>query len=209
LEKQLKEHGMVRLMVQTAIMLLVGAGSVSLTSGDTYPGPHAFLVASSGGQSGAKILPAKQLERTRSPISWRSTAVLFRLGDDGREKVLWRRCIPNIPVRVVIEDAPDGETPLLVTVGRWIYTSGRPYAHWLVLYGRTGAPIANLALTDVVSKAEIESIVRPPDMAPLMDPVLWWVGQSAVTFRDGSVRIILKSGRSITIDGETGKMQAR
>ena len=77
--------------------------------------------------------------------------VLFTLDTDGKEQVMWRAALVNVPHRVIV--GRSGKH--VVTLDSWGRFGGE---HALVVYGEKGKVLADFKLEDLLTKKEIEGL---------------------------------------------------
>ncbi len=110
---------------------------------DKWEGPGARVFGSQLGRHGFKVFNPKQ-----TGPSDPSEGVLFRLDAEGREQILWRAKLVNMPVRVLVEDTGK----FVATVDTWGSTG---FAHALIIYGDKGTVIRDFQLEDLFTEDEI------------------------------------------------------
>jgi len=111
------------------------------------PGPRIYAQSSSG-KYAIKILPGTSADKDEG--------VFFTLDKEGKEEVIWRTKLVNIPGPAII--AENGK--YVITLD----TFGRIDEHCLVVYGEKGKVIADFKLEDLLTAREIESIPRTVTM---------------------------------------------
>jgi hypothetical protein len=111
------------------------------------PGPRIYAQALSG-KYAIKILPGTSADK--------SEGVFFTLDKDGKEEVIWRTKLVNIPGPAIITE--NGK--YVITLDTFL----RIDEHCLVVYGEKGKVIADLKLEDLLTAKEIESIPRTVTM---------------------------------------------
>jgi hypothetical protein len=109
------------------------------------PGPRIYAQSLSG-KYAIKILPEAD----------KSEGVFFTLDKDGKEEVIWRTKLVNIPGPAIITE--NGK--YVITLDTW----GQLDEHCLVVYGEKGKVIADFKLQDLLTAKEIESIPRTVTM---------------------------------------------
>jgi hypothetical protein len=127
-----------------------------------------------------------------------STGVLFSLGDDGKEKVIWTTQLVNFPHQAFV--AGDGKG--VVTIDTWA-DLGRE--HSLVVYNDKGKVVGDYRLEDLLSEQEIR------DRTIAFSPNRYWNEDASFRFRyDGNeikyFDITLKWGKIITVNLDSGKL---
>ena len=117
----------------------------------------------SGGQYGVKILP----DRPNGP-GLDATAVLFSLNDDGSENCIWERLLSFVPrdIRVSTKGSVLG-------IGASAIFGNE---HAIVIWNSEGERLADYALEDLLSTAEIRK--------HMLDGLMW---QPKVTFVNGAL----------------------
>jgi hypothetical protein len=107
------------------------------------PGPRIYAQSLSG-KYAIKILPGTSADK--------SEGVFFTLDKDGKEEVIWRTTLVNIPGPAIISE--NGK--YVITLDTFL----RIDEHCLVVYGEKGKVIADFKLEDLLTDKEIESIPR-------------------------------------------------
>lgn len=171
---------------------------------NTYAEPSARLFASSDGQHGMKVIPEKRVPLNPDESLRQSRATVFGLMDDGRERTMWRRVLPNIPVQVVIEDTLPEFGPLVATLGS--SEGDQTDKHWLILYDRKGKVIRDLdieGLSGLMSPNDAAEIISEQSPITRRHIVGRWLEGSVLRFEDGALQIRPKSGHVVIISAET------
>ena len=133
------------------LTLAVGVALIlsSVVRADKWPAPRPKLFAN--GDYGFKSLPDKAISKSGEVIYGIGEGVFFTLDEDGKDKVIWRAKLVNIPVRAIITQFGK----YVITLDTW----GHPgYEHCLVIYGEKGKVIADFKLEDLLTAKEIESL---------------------------------------------------
>lgn len=171
----------------TAVLFVLAvawtAWSDTATADDWAPARPAIF-ASASGRFGFKMLPRS------------STGILFSIDDDGKDQVVWKKTLVNIPLRVFIS----GDGKRVVTVDTYA-DLGRK--HSLVVYNEKGAVLADYELEDFLTDVEIR------DRVPTSSPNRWWADEATFKFRlEGRdlqfFDVQLKWGKLIVVDLPTG-----
>ena len=111
------------------------------------PGPRIYAQSSSG-KYAIKILPGTS--------AGKSEGVFFTLDKNGKEDVIWRTKLVNIPGPAIITE--NGK--YVITLDTFLHID----EHCLVVYGEKGKVIADFKLEDLLTAKEIESIPRTVTM---------------------------------------------
>ena len=149
-------------MARPRLLMLTVAVAVALSSpvrADTWVPPRPLLFAN--GVHGFKSLPQS------------NEGVFFTLDDDGKEKVIWRAKLVNIPLRAII--AESGK--YVITLDTWGHVG---YEHCLVVYGEKGKVIADFKLEDLLTAKEIASL-------PATVTIRGWSDKDIAAFEDRSI----------------------
>jgi hypothetical protein len=147
------------------------------------------MIFASGGSHGFKVLPKD------------ATGILFLLDDDGKEHVIWKKQLVNIPHQAFVP----GDGRRIVTVDTYA-DLGRE--HSLVVYDDKGKVLADFRLEDLLSEEEIR------DRVFQTSPNRWWAGEASFQFQHEGREmnkffdISLKWGKLIRVDLDSGKLQA-
>jgi hypothetical protein len=120
---------------------------------------------------------------------------LFAVGDDFRERRIWRTRLVNVPHRVLVPD--DGRSA--ITIDNAGCGVGR--AHSVVIYGAGGRVIGDYHRDDLLTADEIQQHVQQA-MAGR-----GWIGMTRFAFASPSTFVVhLQWGRVIRINLLTGAM---
>jgi hypothetical protein len=124
--------------------------------------------------------------------------VLLSRDRDGKEKVLWKKRLVNLPHQAFVAD--DGRH--VVTIDTY---ANLGFQHSLVLYGEGGKLLADYELEDLLKGEEIRGRVTRSVSSR------WWASSTKFAFgRDGKAfTLSLKWGRTITLDLATGKIDPK
>ena len=169
------------------ITTVASCSCITIADADSFGPPRPGIFASSNAKFGFKTLPKHAI------------GILFTIDDDGREQVVWKKLLANIPVRVLV--APSGKR--VVTVDTYA-DMGRE--HSLVVYDENGTTIADYHLEELLSEQEIR------DKVVTTSPNRWWTSGALFKFRhDGGepfrhLDITLQWGKVITIQLNTGRI---
>jgi hypothetical protein len=125
------------------------------------PGPRIYAQSLSG-KYALKILPGAD----------KSEGVFFTLDKDGKEEVIWRTKLVNIPGPAIITE--NGK--YVITLD----TFGRIDEHCLVVYGEKGKVIVDFKLQDLLTAKEIDSI-------PSTVTMRGWHDKGIAEFEDRSI----------------------
>lgn len=118
---------------------------------------------------------------------------LLAVGDDFRERRIWRTRLVNVPHRVLVPD--DGRSAVTIDNAG----CGVGLAHSVVIYGAGGRVIGDYHLDDLLTADEIERRVQQA-MAGR-----GWIGMAHFAFESPSTFVVhLQWGRAIRIDLLTG-----
>jgi hypothetical protein len=175
--------------LRTTLMVCLLGAPAALADSWEAPRPREF--ASPSGNYLFRLLP--------NELIWTKPAQGFLVvRDKGREKVIWRRELVNLPLRVFISD--DGRN--VVTIDTYARLGG---AHSLVVYGDTGQSIADYELEDLLKRDEIRKKVTKTVSSR------HWADEAKFAFsRDGThFMIMLKWGREIAVDLATGDINPK
>jgi hypothetical protein len=171
---------------KAACILLLGVTAAG--HADKWAPPVPRVYASPWGAFGFKAVPPDD-------FAGQSTGTLFTLDRAGKEKVVWEAKLVNVPHRVIVADS--GKRVATVdTYG----TLG--FKHVVVLYDDKGKSLADFALEDLFSPAEIAQ------HAPATVSSRHWAGEADFKFDEnaGHFVVALKWGKVIRVSLETGKV---
>ena len=172
------------------VFLMLGLGLALVQSSnaraDTFPAvpPQPKLFASVHGMYAFKILPdvssvvaRKRTEGVHRPaqavqVFGNSEGVFFALDEDGKEKVIWRAKLVNIPNRAILVESGK----YVVTLDSWRSVG---FDHCLVVYGENGKVIADFKLEDLLTAKEIEVLSGEVTYRP-------WADKEFAEFEDRS-----------------------
>lgn len=167
-----------------AALLFVATSSMGMVAA-----PYARVFASSNGEIGLKIIPAKE--------GGGATAVLFSLNADGSEKESWRAPMENLPGDVLIY-VWGGKT-FIVTLDTWGMAGG---GNALVIYDAQGKRIA------AKSDRELSGDDAQNPGLIASDGVRWKEKAELVYDRqDPKVRLTLVGGKVVDVLLATGQIQ--
>jgi hypothetical protein len=175
-------------LVPLAILLLVI--SQSALHADKWAAPTPRIYASPWGTHALKVLP------DRGNFGGQADATLFTLDEKGDEKVIWKGKLVNMPHQV-----------LLSNQGKYVATidtyANLGFQHAIVLYNDKGKAVADYALEELLTKAELAEKV------PQTASSRHWASGTKFTFPEGgqTFDVELKWGRTFKIDLATGKLQ--
>lgn len=127
-----------RKWLAVAVCMTLGAASVALADIWAKPGPRLF--AGDFGQHGFRMLNPQE--------GGKSTGELYAIGNDGKEFVIWRSELVNVPQDVFI--APGGKR--VITIDTHGHLGGQ---HALVVYGERGQVIADYEPGDFLNHDDI------------------------------------------------------
>jgi hypothetical protein len=182
--------------MKAPVALAFVTSAVLLTSvilrADSWSTPRPLVFASSYGYYGFKTEPPQPFV-----LNGRAQGTLFTLAEDGREQVLWRRELVNIPVRALVTD--DGKH--VVTLDTWTRMG---YEHTLVIYGEGGSVVADHNLEAFLSADEIaKSIVHTVGSRH-------WLQGGSIAIDEGwdSVSIRFQWGKAVRLILSTGRIEA-
>ena len=142
-----------------ALLLNTGVRADKFAAGPPQP----KLFASEHGAYALKILPdassvgtRTRTEGSHSPVQavqviGKSEGVFFTLDESGKEKVIWRAKLANIPNRAILVE--NGK--YVITLDSWRSIG---FDHCLVVYGAQGKVIADFKLEDLLTPQEIETL---------------------------------------------------
>lgn len=181
----------VRHLFVLATLFVVTAGNevTAISPVDSFGRAFPGIFSSSNARYGFKTLPKH------------ATGILFTVGEDGEEQVLWKQRLVNIPVRALV--APDGQS--VVTINTWA-DLGRE--HSLVVYDAKGKMLADYRLEDLLTTDEIR------DHVFTTAPNRWWTADASFRFRPEGRRLArflevsMEWGKTITVDLTSGKITA-
>lgn len=175
-----------------AVVVLAGAAIAA----DDWVWPSPQLFSASFGLHALRTMPPPSGRTTPAPSPFgRSQAVLFKPGPDGKDVVVWKRELVNVPHRALVTDGGK----YVVTLDTW----GRVgYAHSVVIYGEQGKLIADHDLEALLSRDEITERVQHSVSSR------WWLREATTTFNDRGDELIitLKWGKVLRVDLATGKI---
>jgi hypothetical protein len=156
------------------LTLAVGIAVVlsSVARGDSWPWPEPRIFAN--GKYAIKTLPAKLVGKNGEVSFGNSEGIFFTLGEDGKEKVIWRARLVNIPLRAIV--AESGK--YVITLDTWGHVG---HEHCLVVYGEKGKVIADFKLEDLLTAKEILSL-------PASETIRGWSNKDIAEFEDRSLR---------------------
>ncbi len=162
-------------MLSVVVVSFVNGGTVRA---DTWAAPTPAIFGTDEGGVACKILPAgRQLRMGQT-----SMAELFRFDRNGKEVVMRRFVLVNIPCNVMVVN--DGE--FLVTIN----TFGKMgFERSVVVYNAAGKLVRDLALEDFFSERDVEAVPRSVSSRH-------WTA-------DANIRLDLL-GESLLIDSPTG-----
>lgn len=180
-------------------VLLIIIGSLlciclSVAFSDTWLPPRPKVFASQWGDYGFKLLLPKKT------IYSKGVGVLFQLDGDGKEKVVWRQELLNIPHRVFVRD--DGK--YVVTIDTY---GNLGYDHSLVIYDEQGKVVKDLKLEDLLTADEIKNKVGRTVSSR------FWTTDAEFSFDPPHLstpkhfNIKLKWGRTVKLVLATGKVE--
>ncbi len=121
------------------VMLASFAITLAMARGADWGDPRPVLIASQSGQHGFKVLP-KSFEA--------ATGVLFSVDSDGKDQVIWKSSLVNVPHQVFVSN--DGKR--VVTVDTYAALGQK---HSLVVYDDKGKVLVDYKLEDLVSEEDI------------------------------------------------------
>jgi hypothetical protein len=155
------------------LVLTVGLAVVlsSVARGDSWGWPQPGIFAN--GKYGFKTVPAKTVDKNGAVAFGNSEGVFFTLDEDGKEKVIWRATLVNIPLRAII--AQTGK--YVITLDTWGHVG---YEHCLVIYGDKGKVIADFKLEDLLTAKEIAIL-------PATVSIRGWSDKDIAEFEDRSL----------------------
>ena len=163
---------------ETFLMLGFGLALVlpSDARADKFPAepPRPKLFASVYGVYAFKTLPdgSVNVDPRTGQLVGNSEGVFFRLDEHGKEKVIWRAKLVNIPNRAILV----GSGKYVITLDSW---RSAGFDHCLVVYGEKGKVIADFKLEDLLTAKEIESLDGSVTHRG-------WSGQGTAEFEDRS-----------------------
>jgi hypothetical protein len=175
-------------------IVTVGLTLAQATWSDTWRRPRPRLFVSEDRQFGMKVLPAKGIGLGDKQ---KANGILFRLEETGRETVLWKGKLVNLPVDVFVDDAGvDEDRPAAVaTVDTYGFAG---YEHALVLYDGRGKVVRDFRLEDLLTHEEIEAHTSKSVSSRR------WASRAELGFYSGYFWIRFKWGKTLKLSAATG-----
>lgn len=152
---------------------------------DSWAPPSPKVFGSEYGSHGFKVL---------KPVFGKPCeGVLFRLGPDGKDRVVWEAKLVNTPSRVLVDDGGK----FVVTIDTY---GNLGFAHSLVIYGDKGKVVRDFKLEDLLTKDEIATKVTRTISSR------HWAHKSSFKLRGGHLEIQLGWGKKLRVELATGKI---
>lgn len=132
-----------RKWLAVVVCMILGAATMALADTWAKPGPRLF--AGNYGQHGFRILNPQE--------GGKSTGELFGIGNDGKEVVIWRSELVNVPMEVFI--APGGKR--VITIDTHGNLGGQ---HSVVVYDERGQVIADHDTADLFNDNDLHHHIK-------------------------------------------------
>ena len=179
-----------RRSIATLLGMFVLFATIGVARADTWAPPTPAIFGTESGATGCKVLAIGM----RLRMGHASRAEIFRLNDAGREVVVRRFRLVNIPHKVMLIN--DGE--FIVTIDTY---GSLGYAHSIVIYNRAGRLLADLALEDFLSVHDIRSVSHSASSRD-------WTRDARIRTDvvGASLLIDMPNGRKLSIELATGRV---
>ena len=182
------------------LLILLGSACVlaccSVCRADSWANPTPRIFASDDGYWAFRVIPKTG---SRGDVDATARGILFRLDDDGSDRILWEKWLVNIPVRVMLFRSY--EKVFVVTLDTWARMG---YEHSLVVYDGEGKVVRDLKLEDFLTNEEVR------DRIDLSASSRHWRKEADLRLmhdqRSPKLRITFEWGKVVEIELPTGKI---
>jgi hypothetical protein len=185
------------MLLKRSSMVLLGVMALAAGSlwADEWALPSPRVFSAWNGEVALKVIPPKDLRNDA-----KAKGTLFKLNEDGSEKVVWEHDLVNVPMTVVVEN----RGKCVVTINTYAHLG---YEHALVIYDAKGTVVVDYALEDLLTKEDIQAHVHQS-----ISSRYWITEREAASITlDGEApfEIVFSWGKTLEINPLTGKIQTK